>query len=232
MRLYIIRHGDPDYEHDCLTSVGKVEAEALAEYLEYVGIDQIYSSSAGRAIETASYTSRRLGKKLGILDWAKEHSGLLLHNENLPAWDISGQEVRKQEFLVDPNNWSKVSDFERIQSIQNAYNNMVENSDKFLSELGFEREGMIYKIKNRNEQKIAFFCHGGFGKTWLAHLLAIPLPLMWGSFLMLTTSVSTILFEERIPGFACPRCIGFGELPHLYHQKIEPGRNGILANFL
>ena len=31
MKIIIIRHGDPDYEHDSLTSVGENEAQALAE---------------------------------------------------------------------------------------------------------------------------------------------------------------------------------------------------------
>ena len=34
MRLLIIRHGDPDYEKDCLTEKGKKEAALLAEYLK------------------------------------------------------------------------------------------------------------------------------------------------------------------------------------------------------
>jgi broad specificity phosphatase PhoE len=33
MRLYIIRHGDPDYATDSLTEVGQREAQALAERL-------------------------------------------------------------------------------------------------------------------------------------------------------------------------------------------------------
>ena len=31
MRLILIRHGDPDYEHDTLTSKGRREAALLAE---------------------------------------------------------------------------------------------------------------------------------------------------------------------------------------------------------
>ena len=33
MRLYIIRHGDPDYVTDSLTQKGQGEAAALADYL-------------------------------------------------------------------------------------------------------------------------------------------------------------------------------------------------------
>ena len=31
MRLLIIRHGDPDYEHDTLTEAGRLEVQLLAE---------------------------------------------------------------------------------------------------------------------------------------------------------------------------------------------------------
>ena len=34
MKLFIIRHGDPDYEHDSLTPTGRMEAEALSEGME------------------------------------------------------------------------------------------------------------------------------------------------------------------------------------------------------
>ena len=30
MKLYIIRHGNPDYANDCLTPLGKRQAEALS----------------------------------------------------------------------------------------------------------------------------------------------------------------------------------------------------------
>ena len=34
MRIYIIRHADPNYDNDALISVGHKEAVALAERLE------------------------------------------------------------------------------------------------------------------------------------------------------------------------------------------------------
>ena len=79
--------------------------------------------------------------------------------------------------------------------------------------------------------RIALVCHGGFGLTWLSHLLAIPTPLMWAGFFLHTTSVTTILFDERTSGVAVPRCIGLSELTHLHLQGIPPGTSGIKANY-
>lgn len=56
MRLFIIRHGDPDYAHDSLTEKGLREAEALAEWFADVRLDEIFASPLGRAQMTAAPT--------------------------------------------------------------------------------------------------------------------------------------------------------------------------------
>ena len=38
MRIIFVRHGEPDYEKDCLTETGKLQAEAAARRLEREGI--------------------------------------------------------------------------------------------------------------------------------------------------------------------------------------------------
>ena len=72
MLLYLIRHGDPDYENDCLTEKGIMQAKCVAKRLKQAKIDKIYSSDMGRAIETAKYTCELTGKKAEILSWARE----------------------------------------------------------------------------------------------------------------------------------------------------------------
>ena len=49
MRLIFVRHGEPDYEKDCLTETGKIQAAAAAERLAGEGISEIYASPCGRA---------------------------------------------------------------------------------------------------------------------------------------------------------------------------------------
>lgn len=39
MRLILVRHGHPNYEIDCLTELGHLQAEAAAERLCSEGID-------------------------------------------------------------------------------------------------------------------------------------------------------------------------------------------------
>lgn len=40
MRLYIIRHADPDYPNNTITPEGHLEAQALAKRLSSHGLDQ------------------------------------------------------------------------------------------------------------------------------------------------------------------------------------------------
>lgn len=65
----------------------------------------------------------------------------------------------------------------------------------------------------------------------LAHLLEIPVTLMWSGFWLAPSSVTTILFDERSPGIAVPRCIGLGDVSHLYESGLPVKQRGIIANF-
>ena len=61
MRLLFIRHGDPDYDHDCLTPLGQREAALTADRLASLPIDEVYVSPLGRAQETAQATLAKNG---------------------------------------------------------------------------------------------------------------------------------------------------------------------------
>ena len=44
MRILLIRHGDPDYDHDTLTEKGRREAVLLAQAAPHMQIDHCYVS--------------------------------------------------------------------------------------------------------------------------------------------------------------------------------------------
>ncbi|GAB0492741.1 hypothetical protein MMPV_004010 [Pyropia vietnamensis] len=96
-----------------------------------------------------------------------------------------------------------------------GWDSLVASSDAFLARHGYERVGGRYKVTARNSAVLAVVCHGGFGLTWLAHLLRLDPPVVWTSFWMAPSSVTTVLFDERSPGWATPRCIGLGDISHL-----------------
>ena len=69
MRIVFVRHGDPDYAHDCLTEKGLIQARQAAVRLREEGIEEIWASPMGRAQQTAAAASEELGlpvKKTGL----------------------------------------------------------------------------------------------------------------------------------------------------------------------
>ena len=66
MLLYIIRHGEPDYETDTLTPRGRKQAMAVAPRLKEAGVSRVFSSPMGRAKETACPTCRLPGLPMTV----------------------------------------------------------------------------------------------------------------------------------------------------------------------
>jgi broad specificity phosphatase PhoE len=221
LRLYIVRHADPDYEKDVLTTDGILEAKELAKYLATQEIKYIYSSPMGRAVETMAYTSSILGITSSIEDWLKELPDLWLDHSEwgfINAFDIPGEVIRKKAHPTHEN-WHELDCYQNV-NIKEKVEAMLKNADEFIKRHGYERIGGRYLCLNSNEDRIALFCHRGNALTWLAHLLGIPLTLVWSGFWMATSSVTIIDFEERSCRWAVPRCISFGDTSHLYKAQI------------
>lgn len=234
MRLYIIRHADPDYENNTITQDGHKEAQALSKRLAVHGLDKIYCSPFQRAIDTMKYTLDLLKLDYNIEHWTKElWPELELAGTpwgDIMAVDVPGEIIRCEEEMPTNNNWHDSSAFKNYNIID-VYRKLVNSSDEFLERHGYAREGGRYRCISPNEEKIAVFCHGGFGLTWLAHLLEIPVSLVWSGFWLPPSSVTTILFEQRSPDWAVPRCIGMADVSHLYAEGLPVKPRGIIANF-
>ena len=85
MRLLIIRHGDPDYEHDTLTERGWKEAKALAARIAPMDIKDIYVSVLGRARDTASCSLKAMNRTATAeCDWMREFPAILEFKEGDP----------------------------------------------------------------------------------------------------------------------------------------------------
>ena len=106
-----------------------------------------------------------------------------------------------------------------------------QGSDQFLAQLGYVRQGGCYQCIRPNRDRIAVFCHNGLGLTWLAHLLQLPLVAVWTSFWLAPTSATTVLFDQRSPEWAVPRCLAVGDTSHLHKAGLPIRPRGIIANF-
>lgn len=234
MRIYIIRHADPDYERGTITSDGHKEAKALAKRMATARLDRIYTSPLGRAVHTMEYTAEQIGNvKPVVQEWMQEIDGLVMSRapwKPLSAWNVHGEDVLAKEPYPDHTNWHE-GDYFRGVPVVEKFQEIQEHSDDFFRELGYHREQGRYRRVKPHEEQIAVFCHGGFGLTWLAHLLQIPLTLMWTGFWLPPSSVTTVLFDERSSEWAVPRVIGLGDTSHLYEAGLEVKPSGIISNF-
>jgi len=72
MLIFYVRHGDPIYDPDSLTPLGHRQAEAVAKRLALFGVDEVYSSTSVRAMQTAQPLCELLHKELKSLEFFHE----------------------------------------------------------------------------------------------------------------------------------------------------------------
>jgi probable phosphoglycerate mutase len=53
---------------------------------------------------------------------------------------------------------------------------------------------------------------------------------MWSGFYLHPASITTVLMDERTPGYATPRCLALGDISHLCQAGLAPRPVGIFAN--
>ena len=179
MKLVFVRHGEPDYEHDCLTETGIKQAEATALRLEKEGIIEIYASPNGRAQQTATFTADRLRHKVNTLDfmheitWGDPDDPDFPHNGH--PWELAN-EMAEGDYLFIRDNWREHPYF-RTNLATACYDFVSARLDSFLETQGYRREGNRYLcISDDTDRTIAMFGHGGSGACMLAHMLNIPFP--------------------------------------------------------
>lgn len=232
MRLYLIRHADPDYPNNTITPYGHKEAQALAVRLSKEKLDRLYSSPMGRARDTMRYTADLLPDHVpAIEDWTVEFGGTTTETDEwgrIAIWDLPGEVIRGQEKHPSYDDWQNLP-YVAGTPMTELFDAARSASDAFLARHGYEREGGRYRCVAPNRERIAVFCHGGFGLAWLSHLLEIPLPLMWSGFWLPPSSVTTVFMEQRTDLWAVPRCIGLGDVSHLYAAGLPVQPRGIHA---
>ncbi|MYB87024.1 MAG: histidine phosphatase family protein [Acidimicrobiaceae bacterium] len=166
MELLVIRHArpvrdeapeggsaDPD-----LADVGRLQAEATADFLSEEGIDHIVASSMRRAVSTAEPLAGRLGLTVEILDDLRESD----HRSRIyvPAEEFSRDDPAPAHYY-DP-------DADLNETI------FSDGYEEFRArvERGFEQV-----IRTNRSRTVAVFCHGMVTGVYLQILLGIDDPL-------------------------------------------------------
>ena len=225
MLLYIIRHGEPDYTTDTLTPRGILQAEAVGKRLAASGIDEVYSSPLGRAKETAAPLCRILGLDCHIEPWSEELDGQMLtefpDGVSKSVSLVQNTYYRENGNIALPYEQGYEAPGFNISGMKEKVAEIEANGRAFLERLGYKEENGVYKILWPNEEKVALFCHGAFGRAWLSTLLRIPIHMMWSSFGYTHTGVTIVEFANNENGITAPRCLCFSDISHLYAEGLD-----------
>lgn len=225
MKLWIVRHADPDYEKDSLTEKGWREAEYLAERLAGAEVRRFYVSPLGRARDTASLTLNRLGRTAEECPWLREFSAPIrrpdvLDRKMIP-WDWLPQDWTQEPRFFQPDRWFEPDVF-REGGVKEEYDRVTGNLDAVLEEHGYRRKGAAYEVVRANNDTIVFFCHFGVECVLLSHLLNVSPMVLWHGTCAAPSSVTTVVTEERRKGIASFRMGAFGDISHLYCHGEPP----------
>ena len=200
MRIIFVRHGHPDYANDCLTELGHKQAEMAAQRLKGEGIEEIFSSSMGRAYETALHTAKPLGLDVNKLDFIREikwgsQSGEELYNDGHP-WDTSIYAIKNGYNLMDEE-WIKDKRF-LDNKVFSEIERIGKQADEWLLTLGYEREGTSYRVVGDNTDKtIALFSHGGSSTALFSHLFNLPFFFLCGTLCPDFTAITVLRLSDE-----------------------------------
>ena len=210
MKIIFVRHGHPNYRLDRLTELGHNQAAAAAERLKDEGIEKIYASTCGRALETAYHTADKIGIPredivhchfMREIHWGSRDGSALYKNGG--PWSTADKMLRDGESLLCPDP-SEDPGFQN--NIVTSYARSVcERADIWLSFLGLKREGDHYRITKENDSTVAMFSHAGSSSALISHITGIPFPLFFSVFRPDFTAITVIEFEGEVGEIALPR---------------------------
>lgn len=225
MRILIIRHGDPDYEHDTLTDTGFHEAKLLADRLCKTEIKDIYVSPLGRAKDTAAATLEKMNRNAKECEWLREFAPKIkrpdMPDREKISWDWLPADWTKEENFYRRDLWY-TNEIMKAAKVKEEYERVTGCFDRLLAEYGYVRDGEIYRVEKANRDTIALFCHFGLECVLLSRLMNVSPMILWHHTCAAPTSVTTVYSEERRKGYAAFRISSFGDTAHLYAAGEKP----------
>ena len=224
MHIYFVRHGHPDYANDCLTELGHKQAEAAAKRLMGCGIERIFSSTNGRAVQTAEHTARALGLDVTSYDFMREIGWRSLDGEPILAnghpWLLADLFASEGRSLTDTD-WREKEPFCKSRVIE-CERTVIEGLDGWLEELGYKREGEYYRVMGEDEYgTVAMFSHGGSSTVALGHLFNLPFPLLCGALHPGFTSITVVKLCGRVGELIYPKLVIANDDRHIYGIEVD-----------
>ena len=158
------------------------------------------------------------------LKWLREFKGHVKYDfldEPIRCWDMLPSYWTKHDEYYTREDWYKT---ELMQSgtVEEEYKWVTAELDAFLAAHGYVHDGGIFRVERENHDRIVFFCHYGISCVLLAHMLGFSPVMFFQGFVMLPSSVTSIVTEEREKGIASFRIRSYGDISHLYVAGEEP----------
>jgi len=207
VRIVFVRHGHPDYKNDCLTELGHLHGEAVAQRLVGEGIEEIYSSTRGRAMQTAEHIASRLGLPILECDFMREIGWGSFDENPIPLnghpWHVSDDMVSKGE-SVTGENWANEMPF-RENRVVGFVQKVAENLDIWLEGFGCKREGLYYRVTGQCEKTVAMVSHAGSSSAAFSHLFNIAFPFFCQSVNADFTAVTVVTISGKAGELVSPR---------------------------
>ena len=240
--LFYVRHGDPIYDPDQLTPLGRRQADAVARRLALFGIDKLYSSDSIRAMQTAQPTCELLNLKKIVMPCFNEalaygEMKLLKQPEldtessapgkKIYCWPWSQPEMRhlllSREIRNLGDQWYTHPEILKFRDFRPGIERIANEADAWLASIGYhhDRENACYTVTSENpDERIALFAHEGVGKLFLSHILDIPFPLYSMHYELEHTGMTVIEFRTWKDGLTHARVLTHSNDSHLYKDGL------------
>jgi len=225
MLLYIIRHAHPIYVPDSLTELGHRQAEVLSHRLAVSGIDKAFSSPNIRAQMTAKPTCDLLGLEYAVEDWMSEDLAwrdfACEISSGVYGWTFLRQntKIKYDGTIKSGGKWHESEYFACVNASE-GYKRIADCSDEFTERLGYKRDDGGYRIIRPNDERVAAFCHQGFGMLWLSYLLDISPHLFLSSFDITHSGVTILEFKNYEDGYTAPKCLCLSDMSHIFKSEL------------
>lgn len=224
MRIIFVRHGHPNYKDDCLTELGHKHAEAAADRLSSEKIDKFYSSTCGRAVETAEHIAARFGATVEQLEFMREISWRAVDpEEELPhnghPWRLADALVSKGEGLMD-SDWKEKYPFCRSKILP-SIDRVESGFDGWLEQFGYVREGEFYRVKGGNNDTVLLASHAGSSTVVMSHLFNLPPMLLFKAMGPNYTGITVVDFRGEDGALICPDLELMNDARHIAGLTVE-----------